>query len=84
MPLSTSLRDVGLHVRHTWKATRNIGKQLKEASGCRARLAVILGDEVASGSAIVKDLDAGEQMDVPLRDLPTWVTRRLAGGLDTP
>ncbi len=79
VPLSTSLRDIGLHVRHTWKATRNIGKQFKEASNCRARLAVVLANEVDDGAAVVKDLDAGEQFDVPLRDLPTWIMRHLAG-----
>ena len=83
VPLSTALRDIGLHVRHTWKATRNIGKQFKEASNCHARLAVVLGDEVSSGKAVVKDLDTGDQVDVPLRDLPTWITRRLAGGVDS-
>jgi len=81
VPLATALRDTGLHVRHTWKATRNIGKQFKEASNCHARLAVVLGDEVGSGSAVVKDLDAGEQFDLPLRDLSTWIARRLAGGV---
>lgn len=78
VPLSTALRDLGLHVRHTWKATRNIGKQFKEASNCRARLAVVLGDEVTGGAAVVKDLDLGEQFDVSLRDLSTWITRRLS------
>jgi histidyl-tRNA synthetase len=80
VPLATALRDLGLHVRHTWKATRNVGKQLKEASSLRSRLAIILGEEVTGGNAVVKDLDAGEQSEVPLRDLPAWLPRRLAGG----
>ena len=80
VPLATSLRELGLHVRHTWKATRNIGKQLKEASSAHARLAVILGDKVSGGLIVVKDLDAGDQCDVPLRDLPAWLPRHLAGG----
>ncbi len=83
VPLSTALRDIGLHVRHTWKASRNIGKQFKEASNCHARLAVVLGDEVGDGAAVVKDLDAGAQFDVPLRDLSTWIMRRLAGGANS-
>jgi histidyl-tRNA synthetase len=82
VPLSTGLRDIGLHVRHTWKASRNIGKQFKEAANCRARIAVVLGEEVGQGMASVKDLDASEQFEVSLGDLPTWITRRLAGGVD--
>ncbi|MDP7030333.1 MAG: histidine--tRNA ligase [Phycisphaerales bacterium] len=79
VPMATSLRDLGLHTRHTWKATRNIGKQLKEAAANRARTAVILGDELKGGAVVVKDLDSGEQHDVPLADLPAWLPRRLAG-----
>ena len=79
VPLATSLRDIGLHTRHTWKATRNIGKQLKEAAGNRARTAVILGDELQNNEAVVKDLDSGEQRTIPLADLPAWLPRHLAG-----
>jgi len=79
IPLATSLRDAGLHVRHTFKATRNIGKQLKEASGHRARFAIILGDEIADNRVTVKDLDAGEQTELTFGDLATWLQRRLAG-----
>ncbi|MHC4949194.1 MAG: histidine--tRNA ligase, partial [Planctomycetota bacterium] len=35
-----------LHVRHTYRATRHVGKLLSEASRCRARFAVILGREL--------------------------------------
>jgi hypothetical protein len=44
---------------------------------------VVLGDEVGDGAAVVKDLDAGAQFDVPLRDLSTWIMRRLAGGANS-
>ncbi|MCP4759594.1 MAG: histidine--tRNA ligase [Planctomycetes bacterium] len=79
IPLATSLRDAGLHVRHTFKAGRNIGKQLKEASGHLAKFAVILGDELDSGHMVVKDMTAGEQFKVPAGDLAAWLQRRLAG-----
>ncbi len=79
VPLATSLRDIGLHTRHTWRATRNIGKQLKEAAANRARTAVILGDELQNGEAVVKDLDSGDQRSIPLADLPAWLPRHLAG-----
>lgn len=79
IPLATSLRDLGLHVRHTWKSGRNIGKQLKEAVANRSRFACILGDEMDRSEVAVKDLDAGTQCDVPLADLPAWLHRGLAG-----
>jgi histidyl-tRNA synthetase len=44
-PLVASLRRAGLHARHTYKTTRNVGKLLKEASDQRAHVAIILEDE---------------------------------------
>lgn len=79
VPMATSLRDAGIHVRHTWKATRNVGKQLREAAQHRARIAVILGDEMADRQVVVKDLDAEHQQAIPIADLTTFVMRRLAG-----
>ncbi len=67
--LVASLRRAGLHVRHSYKSTRNIGKLLGEAGKCRARRAVILGAELAEGRATVKDLDGGDQRVVPLAEL---------------
>ncbi len=53
-----ALREAGLHARHTYKTTRNVGKLLQEAAGLRARYAVIL----ESGQAAqLKDLRAGTQ-----------------------
>ncbi|HJO16412.1 MAG TPA: histidine--tRNA ligase [Phycisphaerales bacterium] len=79
VPLATSLRDAGLHVRHTWKATRNVGKQLREATQHRSRMAVILGDELSDGQVVVKDLDMTHQQTVLLPDLTTLLMRRLTG-----
>jgi histidyl-tRNA synthetase len=67
--VATQLRDGGLHVRHTHKATRNVGKQLREAAAVGARHVVILGDELATGEVVLKNLEAGEQRTVPLADL---------------
>lgn len=63
--LVSELRGEGLHVRHSYKATKNIGKLLKEADKARARIAVILGDELDAGNVVIKDLDSGEQRDIP-------------------
>jgi histidyl-tRNA synthetase len=48
-----------LHARHSYKATKNIGKLLQEASACHSRFAAIL----ESGSeATLKNLTTGEQV----------------------
>ena len=61
----------GLHVRQSYKTTRNVGKLLGDAAKCRARYAVILGNELAASPPRValKNLDSGEQVDVALNDL---------------
>ncbi|MHC4415104.1 MAG: histidine--tRNA ligase [Planctomycetota bacterium] len=77
-PLLASLRRAGLHVRHSHRETRNVGKLLGEAAKARARCAVILGDELAAGNVVVKDLDSGEQDDaVPLGGLAERLKTRL-------
>ena len=63
------LRRAGLHVRHSYRATRNVGKLLGEAARARARYAVILGTELDAGNAVVKNLDSTEQQEVPLDKL---------------
>jgi len=45
----------------------NIGRRMKRANKVAARFAVILGeDELSRGAAGVRDLDSGEQAEVPL------------------
>jgi histidyl-tRNA synthetase len=68
-PLVARLRADGLHVRHSYKATRNVGKLLSDASRQRARFAVILGAEVAEGMVQLKDLSSGEQRAVTMAEL---------------
>ncbi|MBL9001555.1 MAG: histidine--tRNA ligase [Phycisphaerae bacterium] len=65
-PTVAALRRLGLHARHTYKATRNVGKLLKEAGDARARYAVIIEN---SESAQLKDLTGGEQRAVRLDEL---------------
>jgi histidyl-tRNA synthetase len=67
--LVARLRAGGLHVRHSYKATRNVGKLLADASKQRSRFAVILGAELAEGRVQLKDLASGEQRQVALDDL---------------
>ena len=67
--LVTILRASLLHVRHTYKATKNLGKLLKDASGQGAKLAVIIE---SPRTASVKNLDTGEQFNemIELAALP--------------
>ena len=67
--VTATLRHAGLHVRFSYKATRNVGKLMKEAAGHDAHFAVILGDEVKDNVATLKDMATGEQRDVPLDKL---------------
>ncbi|MCH9057521.1 MAG: ATP phosphoribosyltransferase regulatory subunit, partial [Planctomycetes bacterium] len=57
-----------LHARRSYKATRHIGKLLKDAASQHARHAVIIeSDQVCN----VKNLDTGEQREnIALTDLP--------------
>jgi len=65
-PLVARLRAEGLHVRHSYRATRNVGKLLKEAARCRAALAIILGGELDEGKIVLKNLETGTQDAHPL------------------
>ncbi len=66
MPLVTACRAAGLHARHTYKTTKNVGKLLQEAAGLRARFAVI----VESGAeATVKDMGSGAQRKMGLGEV---------------
>jgi histidyl-tRNA synthetase len=65
------LRRHNLHVRQSYKTTRNVGKLLGDAGKCRARYAVILGAELNAEPPRValKKLDSGDQREVALSDL---------------
>jgi histidyl-tRNA synthetase len=75
LPVTADLRRRGLHVRFTYRSTRNVGKLLKEASAARARYALILDDQADAGRAAIKDLVTGEQQELPLADLAARLGR---------
>ncbi|MHC4217265.1 MAG: histidine--tRNA ligase [Planctomycetota bacterium] len=78
-PLMTRLRRAGLHVRHSARSTRNVGKLLGDAAKAHARFAVILGAELEQGHIAIKDLDSGVQVDaVPLESLEDRI-KEMAG-----
>ncbi len=58
------LRRGGLHTRFSYKATRNLGKLMKDAAGSGAGFAVILDDNALNGRVSVKDLLSGEQNEL--------------------
>ncbi len=55
----SELRRAGLHARMSYKATRNVGKLLKDATNCGAKFAVIVGEQIE-----VKNLETGDQSAV--------------------
>jgi histidyl-tRNA synthetase len=68
-PLVARLRRAGLHVRHSYKSTKNIGKLLGEADKAGARFAVILDDAVSGEVVKLKDLRGGEQREIRIDEL---------------
>ena len=81
--LLTALRRGGIHAQRSHKSTRNLGKLLSEAAKLNARCAVVLGDELAEGRVVLKDLDSGTQQEVPLVELPATISSRLSQGSDS-
>ena len=64
----------------TWIAfgERGLRSQLREAGKRAARYVVILGeDELATGAATVRDMQAGEQTSVELAGLVEWLKARV-------
>jgi histidyl-tRNA synthetase len=77
--LANALRreDVGAWVAF---GERGLRSQLREASKRDVRYAVILGeDELATGAATVRDMQAGEQSRVELVDVVGWLKARAVG-----
>ena len=74
-----SLRAAGLATDRAYDG-RSMKSQMKSASKSGARVAVIIGeDELASGTATVRDLEVGEQRSVPMADLVTDVLSHVHG-----
>jgi histidyl-tRNA synthetase len=67
--LARRLRGAGHSVSYSFK-TGGVGKQFKDANARGARFTVVLGpDEVASGEAVVKDMQAGTEERVKIDEL---------------
>jgi histidyl-tRNA synthetase len=77
--LATMLRDGGLAVRADL-SVRKLGRQLEAAVRDGARFAVILGDELAAGDVVLRDLGAASQKTVALADLAALLRRKSGAG----
>jgi histidyl-tRNA synthetase len=76
--IATDLRHAGLPVQADL-AQRKLGRQLESAVKAGAKLAIIVGDELADGHVVVRDLGAASQKSVAVADLAALI-RRKAGG----
>ncbi|MEE2912491.1 MAG: histidine--tRNA ligase [Planctomycetota bacterium] len=65
----SSLRNAGLHARMSYRATRNVGKLLTEASKSNTKFTVILGEELIGGKVVVKNMDTGDQVEINKAEL---------------
>ncbi|MBS0195642.1 MAG: histidine--tRNA ligase [Planctomycetes bacterium] len=66
------LRKAGLHARHTYKATKNVGKLLQDAAGQKARFAVIIE---GPGQCQIKDMAGGGQRPAAISEIVAAVRR---------
>jgi histidyl-tRNA synthetase len=74
LELTQELRHAGFAVDFGYRG--NVSRRLKRANRLNASAAVLLGeDERARGAATVRDLDTGEQVEVPLAELKDRLDR---------
>jgi histidyl-tRNA synthetase len=68
LKIAHELRRAGLAVDMSYKG--NVGRRMKRANKVNARAALILGsDELARDVVTLRDLDSGEQAEVPIAEL---------------
>ncbi|MBI5118018.1 histidine--tRNA ligase [Candidatus Poribacteria bacterium] len=75
--LTAKLRNTGLSVEMDYEG-RSLKAQMKLANRSGVRLAIILGDEeLAQGSARVREMATGEESIIPLADLESSLPEKL-------
>ena len=68
LTLTEDLRRAGFAIELGYRG--NMSKRMKAANKVNARAAILIGeDEIKRGAATVRDLDSGEQAEVPLQAL---------------
>ena len=77
MDFAARLRHAGLSAEVYLGSSGKLGRQLKWAADRRARFALIYGDqERETGLVTVRDMDSGDQHQVPPAGLPTFIASR--------
>jgi histidyl-tRNA synthetase len=72
-----ALRDAGLHVALDLKG-RSLKAQMKEANRQNADYTLIIGgNELEAEEATVKEMESGDQVDVPFDDLARYLQERV-------
>jgi histidyl-tRNA synthetase len=78
--LVSELREAGIGADRAYGG-RSVNAQWKVADRSGARFGVMLGrDEAARDAVAVKDLESGEQVEVPEKSLATWLSDRRGRG----
>ncbi len=71
--LVAELREAGLHADRAYGG-RSVKAQWKLADRSRASFGVMLAPkEAARGAVVVKDLETGDQLEVPRQQVPGWL-----------
>ncbi len=84
LPLARDLRRAGVRCELSW-GSGNVGKQMKAADRRKAKLVVVLGpDELAQGTASVKNLATGEQKEIARGDLAEYLLGEAAAAGSEP
>ena len=78
LKLMDELRHTDVGVYFAMGRERGLRSQLREADKRAVRYTVILGEnELTSGKATVRDMKSGDQVDVDLNLLVTWLSERV-------
>ena len=78
------LREAGLHVALDLKG-RSLKAQMKEANRQNADYTLIIGgNELEAKEATVKEMESGEQVDVPFDELTRYLRKRTTDTEETP
>jgi histidyl-tRNA synthetase len=78
------LREAGLHVALDLKG-RSLKAQMKEANRQNADYTLIIGgNELEAKEATVKEMESGEQVDVPFDELTRYLRKRTTDTGETP
>jgi histidyl-tRNA synthetase len=77
--IAGDLRDAGLVVE-TNLADRPLGNQFSYADSINASYVVVVGErDLEDGEVTLRDMDSGEETNVPLEECPGAVVERLEG-----